>query len=308
MFCATAKTVYLSGHWRIERALINRFTIRTWTRDSKSAEQLGKNAVYSGSPIMDLLCEDVHHDTTVCDADALNAAHDTITCDADSTNTKNVIMLLPGSRLRACRDVKMLLDAAEILAENGESEFRMVLAPTLPVNEFLRACESFGWHCDDGGLDHNEGLHGELPHAGTLTHMGTLTHGGITIALTNEPVASAAEGVKILLGLGGTANQLCAGLGIPVISVDEKGKRVQKKLLGDSEILVKPEGKALAECALKVLRDKGLYESMSRAGRERMGRPGAVEDIAEYACEVLGWRIRERVYRKICAKEQPPKS
>lgn len=254
MFCATAKTVYLSGHWRSERALINKFTIRTWTRDSKSAEQLGRNAVYSGSPVMDLLCDDVHE-------------HE----------MGNVILLLPGSRVRACRDVKMLLDAAEILAEAGESEFRMVFAPTLPVKEFLKACENFGWHCEKN----------------------TLTHDGITITLTDESVAKAAEDVKILLGLGGTANQLCAGLGIPVISVDEKGKRVQKKLLGESEILVKPEGKAIAECALKVLRDKNLYDSMSSAGRERMGRPGAVEDIAEYACEVLGWRIRERVYMKI---------
>ncbi|MBQ4430567.1 MAG: tetraacyldisaccharide 4'-kinase, partial [Synergistaceae bacterium] len=139
MFCATAKTVYLSGHWRSERALINRFTIRTWTRDAKSAEQLGKNAVYSGSPVMDLLCGDVH-------------GHE----------KGNVILLLPGSRVRACKDVKMLLDAAEILADEGESEFRMVLAPTLPVSEFLRACENFGWHCEKN----------------------TLTHDGITIALT----------------------------------------------------------------------------------------------------------------------------
>lgn len=254
MFCATAKTVYLSGHWRSERALINRFTIRTWTRDSKSAEQLGKNAVFSGSPVMDLLCDDVH-------------GHE----------KGNVILLLPGSRVRACKDVKMLLDAAEILSDAGESEFRMVLAPTLPMKEFLRACESFGWQCENGRL----------------------THDGIAVALTDEAVARAAEGVKILLGLGGTANQLCAGLGIPVVSIDEKGKRVQKKLLGDSEILVKPDGKAIAECALRVLRDKKLYDSMSSAGRERMGRPGAVEDIAEYACEVLGWRVRERVYLKI---------
>lgn len=257
MFCATAKTVYLSGHWRIERALINRFTIRTWTRDAKSAEQLGKNAVYSGSPVMDLLCDDIR-----------------------GHKTGNVILLLPGSRVRACSDVKMLLDAAEILGAEGESEFRMVLAPTLPVKEFLKACESFGWQCEKDALTRN----------------------GIAVALTDEAAARAAEGVKILLGLGGTANQLCAGLGIPVISVDEKGKRVQKKLLGDSEILVKPEGKAIAECALKVLRDKSLYDSMSRAGRERMGRPGAVEDIAEYACEVLGWRVREKIYLRLSKK------
>ena len=116
--------------------------------------------------------------------------------------------------------------------------------------------------------------------------------------MTNEAIARAAEGVKILVGLGGTANQLCAGLGIPVISIDEKGKRVQKKLLGDSEILVEPSGKALAECALRVLRDEELYASMSSAGRERMGRPGAVDDIVKYACEELGWGVRERVYLK----------
>ena len=252
MFCATAKTVYLSGHWRIERAIISRFTLRTWTRDRKSAEQLGHNAVYSGSPVMDLLGE-----------------HKRVKGD--------VILLLPGSRMRACKDVKMLLDAAEIMCEAGETSFRMVLAPTLPDDEFLQACEGYGWTVNNGRL----------------------LHSGITITLTHESIARAAEGVKILIGLGGTANQLCAGLGIPVISIDEKGKRVQKKLLGDSEILTEPSGKALAECALMVLRDEELYSSMSRAGRERMGEPGALDGIADYACEVLGWKIREEVYMRL---------
>ena len=254
MFCATAKTVYLSGHWRSERAVINRFTLRTWTRDEKSALQLGKNAVYSGSPIMDLLSEELHEHVK-----------------------GNVVLLLPGSRMRACNDVKLLLDAAEILSAEGEHDFRMVLAPTLPVNEFMRACENFGWQAKNDSL----------------------THGGITITLTYEPIACASEGVKILLGLGGTANQLCAGLGIPVISIDEKGKRVQKKLLGDSEILVEPSGRALAECALRVLRDEKLYASMSEAGCERMGKPGALDDIVSYACEELGWKVREEVYMKM---------
>ena len=253
MFCATAKTVYLSGHWRSEKAIINRFTLRTWTRDAKSAEQLSNNAVYSGSPIMDLLSEDMREHMK-----------------------GNVVLLLPGSRMRACKDVKLLLDAAEIMSAEGERDFRMVLAPTLPVKEFMRACEDFGWHVDGESLTHND----------------------VAITMTNEAIARAAEGVKILVGLGGTANQLCAGLGIPVISIDEKGKRVQKKLLGESEILVEPSGRALAECALRVLRDEELYASMSSAGRERMGRPGAVDDIVKYACEELGWGVRERVYLK----------
>ena len=256
MFCATAKTVYLSGHWRIERALINRFTLRTWTRDEESAKQLGKRAVYSGSPIMDLLYEDDEE------------IHEHV--------KGNVILLLPGSRKRACNDVKLILDAVKIIAKN-ESHFRMVLAPTLPLDEFFDSCRALGWTVKDD----------------------TLVLDNIHIELTNEPIARAVDGVKILLGLGGTANQLCAGLGIPVISIDEKGKRVQKKLLGDSEILVRADAKVLADTLMHVLNDESLYESMSNAGVQRMGKPGALDDIVNYACENLGWNIRETVYMKL---------
>ncbi|MBQ7594981.1 MAG: tetraacyldisaccharide 4'-kinase, partial [Synergistaceae bacterium] len=124
----------------------------------------------------------------------------------------------------------------------------------------------------------------------------------IKIFLTSETVATASQNVKILLGLGGTANQLCAGLGIPVVSINEKGKRVQKKLLGDAEILTEANAQALAEAVMKILHDEKLYDFMSRAGRERMGEPGAVEAIVKYTCENLGWDIREEVYKKLKAR------
>ena len=257
LFVATAKTVYLSGHWRLERAIINKFTIKTWTRDSKSAEQLGKNAIYSGSPIMDLLYEDENFNFD------------------DGGENKNIILLLPGSRLRACKDVKLLLDTAEILGEGRI--FRMVLAPTLPFEEFFKACKSYGWE---------------------KINSDTLIKGKIKISLSYESIAKSAKDVKILIGLGGTANQLCAGLGIPVVSIDEKGKRVQKKLLGDSEILVSADSKSLAEAALKILNDAELYKFMSDSGRERMGKPGTLDDIIKFSCEKFGWDIREKVYRE----------
>lgn len=256
MFTATAKTVYLSGHWRIERTLINKFTLRTWTRDKKSAEQLGGKAIYSGSPVMDLLENNSTHERG------------------------NVILILPGSRQRACKDVKILLEAVEILHQHGENNFRMVLAPTLPLKEFFAACENLVW----------------------IKTSDELTKDNIKISLTSESVSTASERVKILLGLGGTANQLCAGLGIPVVSINEKGKRVQKKLLGDAEILTEANAQALAEAVMKILRDEKLYDFMSRAGRERMGEPGAVENIVKYTCENLGWDIREEVYKKLKAR------
>ena len=261
MFVATAKTVYLSGHWRLERAIINKFTVRTWTRDAKSAEQFltKKKAVYKGNPVMDLLNDD------------------------EITNYKrgNVILILPGSRLRACKDVKLLLEAVEIMNKSGEKDFRMVLAPTLQYKDFFEACKNYGWEKISN----------------------TLTKNTIKIELSFESIAKSVEGVKILLGLGGTANQLCAGLGIPVISIDEKGKRVQKKLLGDSEILTSPNSEDIAKTALNVLNNKELYNYMSRTGQERMGKPGAIDDIIKYTFEKFSWDIREKVYIKIKSKE-----
>lgn len=257
MFAATAKTVYLSGHWRIEKFLINKFTLRTWTRDAKSAEQLGNKAVYSGSPVMDLLYEN----------------------EDKNFERGEFILMLPGSRIRANKDVKLLLDAAEIMNVSGEKFFKMVLAPTLDYEKFFDACAGYGWLANRTD--------------------NTLNKKDICINLTYESIAKSVNGVKILLGLGGTANQLCAGLGIPVISIDEKGKRVQKKLLGDAEILVSPTAQALAECALKVLNDKELYNFMSIAGRERMGNTGALDDIVKFSCDYLGWNVKEKIYMSL---------
>jgi len=110
--------------------------------------------------------------------------------------------------------------------------------------------------------------------------------------------------VDLPFGLGGTANQLCAGLGIPVVSIDEKGKRVQKKLLGDAEILVKATPEALADGALRVLGDPELFARMSAAGRRRMGAPGALANVVEYAASALGWDVREALYERLRERDR----
>ena len=112
--------------------------------------------------------------------------------------------------------------------------------------------------------------------------------------------------VHLPFGLGGTANQLCAGLGIPVVSIDEKGKRVQKKLLGGAEILVKATPEALADCALRVLGDPELFARMSAAGRRRMGAPGALADVVEYAASAPGWEVREALYERLRGRDGMP--
>ena len=259
VFMATAKTVYLSGHWKLERALINKFTLKTWARDNASALELGKKAVYSGNPIMDILFDGYN--------------------DIEKMPEGREVLLLPGSRPRALKDVKLLLDAAVILKRDSNLNFRMVIAPTIDYENFLDVCKNYGWEFD---LNTHE-----------------IYNASTRIELTQKSIAAAANGIKILIGLGGTANQLCAGLGIPVISINEKGKRVQKKLLGNAEILVKAEPEALAQTTLEILNDPKRYKFMSDAGRERMGTPGAIDGIINYVCDELGWDVRENVYKKL---------
>jgi tetraacyldisaccharide 4'-kinase len=267
LFVATAKTVYLSGHWKLERFIIRRHCRRTWTRDRDSADQLtasGADAAYSGNPIMDLLRDA---------PDLSDSPFFTIF----AASPKPKVLLLPGSRARAYDDVKLLLGAVECLQASISCDYLMVSAPTLSLARLVEACE--GWQLDKKG-----------------TRVSCLTKNGTVIALHRGDVSTAAVGANLLLGLGGTANQLCAGMGIPVVSIDEKGKRVQKKLLEDAEILVEPKPSALADCALKILTTPELYKKMASAGRARMGEPGALDDVVRYAAEELGWNVRCEVY------------
>jgi tetraacyldisaccharide 4'-kinase len=268
LFVATAKTVYLSGHWRLERFIIRRHCRRTWTRDRDSADQLsasGADASYAGNPIMDLL------------GDVAVPPNPPFLEEAPG---KPRILLLPGSRVRAYEDVKLLLDTVECLQASMACDYVMVAAPTLSLPRLAEACR--GWR-----LDENED---GLPY---------LTKNAVSVALRRGDVPAAAAGASLLLGLGGTANQLCAGMGIPVVSIDEKGKRVQKKLLEDAEILTDPVPSALADCALRIVTTPELYKKMSSAGRVRMGGPGALDDVVRYAAEELGWNVRCDVYAKL---------
>ena len=253
LFMATAKTVYLSGHWRIERFILRHRSRMTWTRDAKTAEELAKsrvNAKFEGNPIMDLSM-------------GAGSCEGNETKESIKANNLATVLLLPGSRERAYEDMKLLLDAARILGE--EYRFILVIAPTLEEAKISSLISE----------DYPE------------------------IELSTMPIAKAAQMADIVLGLGGTANQVCAGYGVPVVSIEEKGKFVQKKLLGDSELLVPPTPENLAIAVKTILDDEELYRHMSETGRQRMGGPGAIEAMVRYAETQLGWKLRCDVWRKL---------
>jgi tetraacyldisaccharide 4'-kinase len=259
---ATAKSVRLSGHLPIERYLLKKRSRRVWTRDAETAEELradGVDAEFSGNPVMDLI-DDSGGEVFKWE-----------------DNGAAKVVLLPGSRPRAYEDVKLILDAASELSKRVKCNFVMIPAPTIDIKRMIDKLD--GWNFSDSKHE--------------------LVSGNVSVAIYRRGhVTAAARGADLLIGLGGTANQLCAGLGVPVVSIIEEGKLRQKKLLRDAEILVKANSFDLAEAAERVLSDPELWKKMSEAGIRCLGGQGALDRVVEYCADELGWDNRCKVYEK----------
>lgn len=188
------------------------------------------------------------------------------------------VLMLPGSRPRAYDDVAMLVDAASLMAADRKCSFLMGLAPTTDADKMFER-----WDRD-----------GSIVRAKDAE-----------IAIFTGPAAAASAGADILVGLGGTANQVAAGSGVPVVSILEKGKLAQKKLLRGSEELVPATAQDLARAALALLDDEDRMREMGAEGRRVMGGPGAIDAVVEHAASELGWSIRCELFERVAAKWSP---
>lgn len=256
---ATAKTVHLAGHFWVERQLLKRRCRAVWTRDAETAQELkksGVNARFAGNPIMDL---------------TENKMEDVESPWVGGNGKK--IILLAGSRPRAYDDALLILETARLLSQRIECTFVSVMAPTIDIQKMT--AELGDWKLSDDGS--------------------ALEHEHLSVRIFRGQVSDAAPAADLLIGLGGTANQLCAGMGVPVVSILEKGKLRQKKLLKEAEILVKSDPAELAAAAEKILGDPELWLEMKNAGIKYLGGVGALDSVVEYCAEVLGWDNRCRV-------------
>lgn len=259
---ATAKTVHLAGHFWVERMLLKKKCRFVWARDAETADELRKSGVaatFAGNPVMDLIEDKIEN----------------IISPWDGGNGKKII-LLAGSRPRAYDDVRLILETARLLSQRVECTFVNVTAPTIEVEKMAAELEEWTLSGDGKALE----------------------HASLRVRIFQGQVSEAALDADLLIGLGGTANQLCAGLGIPVVSILEKGKLRQKKLLKEAEILVKPEPAELARAAERILSDCALWNEMREAGMKHLGGTGALDSVVEYCAEVLGWDNRCYVYEE----------
>ncbi len=272
LLVATAKTQFISGHWKLESFIYRRVCVRVWTRDEETAVELrrrGVPATYDGNPIMDLLSDT----KSVYSLDSLG--HRTRKINLWGNGRR--ILILPGSRSRAYKDLGLLLASLKLISQKFQISAVLVVAPSLDLQKLVDSAE--GWSFD-----------GEK-----------LSLGNLNVSVHCGEVSTAAPGAELLLGLGGTANQVCAGMGIPVLSIMEKGKLVQKKLLGDAELLVPPDPEKLAAAAISLLNDPSRLAAMSEAGVKRLGRSGSLDAVVQYAAKELGWRKKCALYENLKA-------
>lgn len=268
LLVATAKTAYIAGHWGIERFVLKHRVAQVWARDEETALELvrsGVKARFSGNPIMDL---------------AGSKEAEVFEWPGEG---KYRILLLPGSRKRAYTEFPLLLDTAVLVSARQDCRFLAVIAPTIDRRELVS--RSAGWEACSAGVE-------------------SLRNGRSEIFLYDGDLPAAARGADLVIGLGGTANQLCAGLGVPVLSVEEKGKLVQKRILQDAERLVSPDPVALAQAALEILESPELRLHMSRTGVARLGTAGALDEVVRFAVEELGLGLRETVHSRLCGNAE----
>jgi hypothetical protein len=112
--------------------------------------------------------------------------------------------------------------------------------------------------------------------------------------MENRPFAAVLAKSDLIIGLSGTGNEQAAGSGIPVISFYGRGSQynkrfaqAQKQLLGEALSLVRDSDPLpVAGEVWQLLRNPEKMEEMRKVGKERMGKGGAAERIADFILDL----------------------
>lgn len=247
VFVATAKSESTEGHRALEIMIMRRHARTVFTRDARTADALRRRHVearFAGNPLVDVIPEP---------AGALPIPP-----------RAPVVLLLPGSRADALRNMTVLLRLCRRVAEHEPAIFVAALPPALEMARLVREAVAARWAID-----------------------GTFLRSPTAAVLLTRDFGSAVRRATVVIGLAGTANEQAAALGIPVVAFAPAGAvqyraafmHLQHRLLGDA-LVPAADWEGAAETTIRLLRDAGERARRGAAGRERMGPPGAIPVIA----------------------------
>ncbi|MBO9539558.1 lipid-A-disaccharide synthase-related protein [bacterium] len=185
------------------------------------------------------------------------------------------IGILPGSRDEAYANLEALVETCRAVALEAPAgrkvDFLAAIAESLDVSRLAAAIADKGWKFDADA----QVLSGPE---------------GVRIALCRGRFGDWIHRVEAVIGMAGTANEQCVGMGLPVFTFPGSGPQfnpafaeAQTRLLGESVVLCPPVPEAIATKLWEVMNDPERLARIRENGRTRMGLPGASARIAEHA-------------------------
>ena len=257
LFVGTAKSAYVAPYGPFERTLLRRAR-RVFVRDDRTAADLRERGVplasAPGNVIVDLLR---------ADGPALPGEW---------------IGLLPGSREGAYADAVRLARVVRALAALRPGVRALLsVAPTLAAGRLAAGLAADGWRVADGA--------GDVPFVASVP--------GAEIDAWSGGLGAFLRASRVAIGQAGTANEAAAACGVPVVALDDGPgpgaswyRMRQRRLLGEALEIVAAEPRAAAAAVAGLLADEPRLARMRAAGRERMGRSGGAEAIADEVVRV----------------------
>jgi uncharacterized protein (TIGR03492 family) len=271
-FVGCAKSTYYGragAYSRLERWLLRRSAVACYPRDRPTTDALVRHGVaarYLGNPMMDGVAP-----TGV--APKWRAG-------------EVVVAVLPGSRsdreANALHVLRLIAEAHATYASVGPVHFAFVVTPAFALPAVMEQASR------QAALDDTRWR--PLPEGDGL-RLGAL-RASFSVAAFGDVVPRA----RVAIALAGTANEQAVGVGTPIVTFATAGPqgeaylRMKMPWFGASAMQVAPEAAALAGAVRRILRDDLLHARMQRAGRERMGVPGASRAIADDLVRTLDLR------------------
>ncbi len=239
--------VYRTGYGKpyspIERWLIKATCSKVFTRSRQIAEELvraGIDATYHGNIMLDTI--------TYGEFDV-----------ARRRSHAHAVTLLPGSRQFTRESFDLQVAALRLLPVTEMPDLFLAVASSI---EPAVLAEGTGLRYDGG----------------------TFSDSHLIIFAARGATGNLIEASEIVLSQAGTATVQAIGLGKPAITFRQPRDREsrfedEQRMFGDGRIVTEPTAEAVAEALLSQLRDPAEMKRRGEAGRERVGRPGALKAI-----------------------------
>ncbi|MEM7068807.1 MAG: lipid-A-disaccharide synthase-related protein [Pseudomonadota bacterium] len=277
-FIACAKSAYykdtFDGYTWLERMLMRKVCKAIYPRDRLTTERLRMSNVkttYLGNPMMDGLEYERDLERT-------------------NKNTK-WISVLPGSRQDVLANILHLMQVIEELMQDRKLSdlmgFKFAIYDMLPVSDIHKMISNTNALAY---LKRVEPMHKAEPE-NTLEYE---YPNGARLVFAKRQLPEILHTSTLTIGMAGTANEQSIGLGNPLIVIPSEGAQgknyvaMKMKYFGEAAELAPRDPKQAAKVILDVLTNPKRGVEMAKAGRERMGSPGASLRIANSIAQELG--------------------